>query len=878
MATSGFGYTKYPCRLLIRLRSDTVLDEISPKPTHCILVPRLRVSPLRVTCQGMGIETSNRAVRQFTIKPDFSDDMFLRVALTEENSGPLNGSQLTETVKSRFRKGLVEGINLCGRKYVFLAYSSSQFTEHSAWMVAPPRGWNVARMRSELGNFSKCKTPSKLGARLGQCFSTTFTHSIRSPPPSHFTVPDIHCAKGCHSDGTGLITRKALNNLLLELPIGPRDAKDVSIIQIRYGGAKGTLTAFDEPTQFLPAGTPRADVYIRDSMIKFEGAFSCLEVCSVGKNVPYFLNRNVILLLVAHGISAETFLNMQKQMLDDLDQMLREPKVAERLVLSLPGPGSDQRSTLLDMLSAGISPATEPFLYDCLWSIRNHQLNSLQKKSRIWVEKGSVLVGGLDETGKISEGEVFFQVDKKPFVGPVLVTKHPVMHPGDVRMMKAVNIPELRKHRNMIIFSKHGDRPAADKMSGSDLDGDEFAVTWDERLFLKGNRDPMGYEGKDSAAISDLSGEPEVITDKLVEHFLDHIKNASIGQISMLWLDHAVAKGAADCQECIELAELHSVAVDYPKSGVPAVIPKYLKLDASVWRAHWREKKGSPSYHCESVIGKLYDQVKGAKHHNNSRAIAGRKVDKYGTIICEARDNGSIDALRAVYNSKIPMALMASRAPDSMNRLSTSLQELANEERECYEEELVQIMNKYKIRGEGETFTGCIRKYHKLYKKKQHDFAQEIRRQCDEIRRKYRRLFFNHVVWISEMIEKMIENRQVDVIAQALASFQFDDAHEDHGFDVHDADSVSQASIDDERLREVQDIAIKSPDLCTEEEKILQGVAFGLAAAFYDASYHPDHRWAERDRLVTLFSFPWLVADVIVCAYGSYDFTNGHRF
>ena len=45
-----------------------------------------------------------------------------------------------------------------------------------------------------------------------------------------------------------------------------------------------------------------------------------------------------------------------------------------------------------------------------------------------------------------------------------------------MRMLLAVNIPELRDHKNVILFSQYGERPEADKMSGSDLDGDQFAM------------------------------------------------------------------------------------------------------------------------------------------------------------------------------------------------------------------------------------------------------------------------------------------------------------------------------------------------------------------------------------------------------------------
>jgi RNA dependent RNA polymerase len=166
----------------------------------------------------------------------------------------------------------------------------------------------------------------------------------------------------------------------------------------------------------------------------------------------------------------------------------------------LSGPDHEQRTRLMNVLKCGLEVGKDPFLFACSLAIRSHQLLGLRKKARIFVNDGAVLMGGLDVTKLLPEGCVFVQVRKsrrdnlnpdtsiseqfEPIVGPVMVTKHPVMHPGDVRMLLAVDIPELRNHKNVILFSQLGDRPEADKMGGSDLDGDEFAVTWDSRLFL----------------------------------------------------------------------------------------------------------------------------------------------------------------------------------------------------------------------------------------------------------------------------------------------------------------------------------------------------------------------------------------------------------
>jgi hypothetical protein len=47
----------------------------------------------------------------------------------------------------------------------------------------------------------------------------------------------------------------------------------------------------------------------------------------------------------------------------------------------------------------------------------------------------------------------------KVIVGDVLVTKNPCSHPGDIRKVKAVDVPELRHLQNVVVFSTAGERP-----------------------------------------------------------------------------------------------------------------------------------------------------------------------------------------------------------------------------------------------------------------------------------------------------------------------------------------------------------------------------------------------------------------------------------
>jgi len=52
------------------------------------------------------------------------------------------------------------------------------------------------------------------------------------------------------------------------------------------------------------------------------------------------------------------------------------------------------------------------------------------------------------------------------------------MHPGDVQVVNAVNVPEhspLKQLRNVVVFSQHGARDIPSMLSGGDLDGDLYS-------------------------------------------------------------------------------------------------------------------------------------------------------------------------------------------------------------------------------------------------------------------------------------------------------------------------------------------------------------------------------------------------------------------
>lgn len=987
----GYGRTKYPCKLFCKIaQKGNDGEEPDHVPEYCAMIPRVMLSISRCIVLGVEVEMSNRVIRHFVQDEGFQTTDFLRLRVCDECGDRLFSNHLTSKIVKKLKSDLVNGIMINGFLYHFLAYSSSQLKELGVWMVAPPSQWSVAKIREELGDF-RGLSPSKYAARIGQCFSTTvqtlpntLSIGMRLNPTTqklgykikHFVGDDIKSIhdnkEKIHSDGTGIIASDKLKEVLKFG--GFNHADSISIIQIRYGGAKGTLTGYD--IEKLPDdlkgkfNTNECSIMLRPSMIKFDAAFSYLEVCRVGTHVPYYLNRNVILLLSSHGVAEETFIELQRRMLDDLDTMMTDRLVALRMVSGLSGPDSEQRKFLRKMLDT-FSPRTDPFLFSCLLAIRSHHLHGLRKKGRIFVEKGSVLLGSIDETQRLPEGCIFVQCDNgdpgacKPVVGPVMVTKHPVMHPGDTRMLLAVDIPELRHLRNVIIFSQKGSRPEADKMAGSDLDGDEFAVTWDERLFLTGGRGPwcdihqirgqllkkpspayideirqrnevVNYPAhsdtdcglqesdssfddfldevmknlvfsldRDSSSSSFLSTQPkpaqspaDSTTNDILDHFFNFAQSDSLGAIAMLWQDYAALK-MATCSECITLAELHSIAVDFAKSGRAAAIPFSL-----LWSdpyAHWREKKNNPSYHCTGIIGQLYDAVLGRKEMEFDtkcrRAICGRSFNKYGQIVSARRYKWQPEHLLKVFNQEVPTCL--GWPLDGGFPLKERFMDFAYAELTAFENQLASIMTKFHIANEGEFFTGCVRKYHKLDKRRQNDVAEDIRRHCRSLRSEFRAHFFREVYeasidfgdGIDEQEESNLEVNESDgyniegdvdndggYTPEKMASDSEDDDSfytPDRSEEVDDdGDDENDYAPDQDTIKWVEMIASNPPTSHNEDyslESLIPKLARRLAAAYYVVSYSPLRSF---DNALLLFSFPWIVADII--ASGLPNQTNGY--
>ena len=178
----------------------------------------------------------------------------------------------------------------------------------------------------------------------------------------------------------------------------------------------------------------------------------------------------------------------------------------------------------------------------------------------------------MDETGYLKENEIYCVVQMnsgtmQTLTGSVIITRCPALHPGDIQVVSAVDVPPdsaLRALHNMVVFSSFGDRDLPSKLSGGDLDGDLYNIIWDHKLYPKVFSRPAEYE-----TASPIDIQRPVERDDITNHFLTFMKNDNLGMIATL---HQILADQSDDgtldPQCIRVADLHSTAVDFSKSGI----------------------------------------------------------------------------------------------------------------------------------------------------------------------------------------------------------------------------------------------------------------------------------------------------------------------
>ncbi|KAI0183636.1 RNA dependent RNA polymerase [Xylaria flabelliformis] len=593
-------------------------------PSHCVWIRKVVVTPSTIYLSTPTPEASNRVLRHFA---QYSD-RFLRVQFTDEQmkgriySSPK--SKQNHALYNRIHRTLVNGIKIAGRHFEFLAFGNSQFRENGAYFFSATDDVDCDYIRNWMGDVAHIRVVAKYAARLGQCFSTTRAFTDSPISQSVHEIEDIIRNDWCFTDGVGKISPKLAEYVAKRHNLANKTVP--SAFQFRLGGNKGLLVVWPE-LNFN-------EVCLRPSQKKFYAQSTLLEIIKPSRFSVATLNRQTITILSCLGVPDAAFLNLQQNQLIGYDRAMEDAATAMRLLTQF----VDQNgitTMVAQMISDGFMRVKEPFFMCILQVWRAWSLRLLREKARIVVEQGAFVFGCIDETctlrgyrepkdqesSSVSPSEqefpqIFLQVPKPGaspddqnnymiVTGLCIVGRNPSLHPGDLRVVEAVDVPALQHLRNVVVFPANGDRDIPSMCSGGDLDGDDFFVIWDQDLIPpERNYPPMIHE-----PVQPVELDRDVRPSDLVAFFVMYMKNDALSTIAHAHLaqsDWRMSEGGPKTDICVELAHLHSKAVDYPKSGQPAYLNSSLRPKQY---PHFMEKP-SKSYHSNTVLGQLYDVVR----------------------------------------------------------------------------------------------------------------------------------------------------------------------------------------------------------------------------------------------------------------------------
>ncbi|KAJ9498777.1 hypothetical protein H2202_005963 [Exophiala xenobiotica] len=603
-----------------------------PLPSNCVEIHHATVTATGILFHTPSVEITNRIIRKY----QRYSDRFLRVRFEDDSYrgqsrlyAATNGKM--KLIFEKVRRTMRYGIILGDRHYQFLAWGNSQLREHGAYFFAPIDGITPDSIRTEMGVFEREKVVAKRAARMGQCFSTTRAVSVVSKRAwKKDPIPDIVNGRYTFTDGVGKISQLTAQLVHSHLKLkGPVP----SAFQFRLGGCKGVLV--------IDPDLSGLDIKIRPSQYKFDSTSDELEIIRVSEFWQPFLNRQLILVLSDLGVPDKVFLTKQDDCIEALNRALIDDAAALRALRDNVDPNLMTLS-IATMIEDGFRQSNEPFVTSLLRLYRAWTLKYLKEKAKIPVAQGAFVLGVVDETktlrGHVDNNSKAFQDNKQPFLpeifmqytnqhtgkvciveGVCIVARNPSLHRGDIRVVRAINVEKLHHMKDVLVMPGTGDRDLPSMCSGGDLDGDDYVVIWDPDLIPKEwNAEPFDYEAPSPVTKEKIS------TNDIINFFCDYMQNDYLGRIAHA---HLAAADFLDdgirSDQCLELVKLHSMAVDYPKTGVPAAMPR--ALERTKW-PHFMEKKRSGEYRSHKILGKLYDAVERVNFEPNREGVFDQRI------------------------------------------------------------------------------------------------------------------------------------------------------------------------------------------------------------------------------------------------------------
>ena len=484
------------------------------------------------------------------------------------------------------QKMLLGNIFINGEQFSFLGCSSSGLKERKAFLLKGDSK-NAESTLGKYGKFDEIPSVSKRLARIALLFSSVHMTDIKITSKMIINLDDVFSTsrKYNFTDGCGGIGSKLARAVTSQISEKDRVISPIqylpSVYQIRLQGYKGVVA--------LDTQIDGNQLSVRPSMRKFTtSALPMLALCGFSRPYTYgHLNRQLIFLLSALGVPDEIFLTLQRELFELISEMhvnaeaavamlhwMGKPDVAEMIMrLTIDENCSDITRILLyrkDVCNTLAKIKREYFIRD--EKVKND--GKVKEKLRIMVKKSRLLYGVCDQLNQLKYGQCFLRITvnnvAKTVTGKIVTGRMPCYLLGDIRVLEAVDIPELSHLVDCIVFPIQGKRPHADEQAGGDLDGDKFFVTWDCRLIPPKTVQSHEYPAAES------KHEGLITQAKMIRYFSTQNQAMKVtGLLANLFEQWADTKGPKS-NECAYLGQLFGRAIDATKTGETLRIPDSL--------------------------------------------------------------------------------------------------------------------------------------------------------------------------------------------------------------------------------------------------------------------------------------------------------------
>ncbi|KAJ7735731.1 RdRP-domain-containing protein [Mycena metata] len=495
----------------------------------------------------------------------------------------------TKNSKDRFLAAWLDDITEAGKfitydggEYVFLGYTENNLKSGHVLFFREGADFTVEELKDHFGNDLKAVYETfgygKYAARLGLSFSSTVATEEIEPEERHL-LPDLTADDGSlTSDGCGLIRDSYARDVSVKLGL----PFDTAVFQMRLGGIKGTLTRCPDDLFDRICGCLGKKIAYRRSMVKYNGGPHILEIQSVSKAPKSGrLNKQFIVLLLTLGIPLSVFEELLQMQLDEIDKITTDRgKALDCVEGEIDAEADGFYQELYEMLLAG-HDMNEPYLASQLRRFQTTARDSLRKKLNISLKGSGYLLGVVDHCDVLKEGEVYINLPTKggPQVGPVATMRNPAYDPNGIRVLEAVNRPELKHLTNCIVFAASGSHSETDRMGGGDLDGDLFFTIFNPALIPEPRALPTVAPkpvtrsktiaiGGRTATMSRSSSRNKDMRGDAIQTFVRLRCNFLLGALSNEWIALVGTTPAlADHPLCMKLVPMIEEVLDIVKTG-----------------------------------------------------------------------------------------------------------------------------------------------------------------------------------------------------------------------------------------------------------------------------------------------------------------------